>query len=239
MTQSPRRSSSAPSPRAQAAGSTRQTPNGFRRRRIPWYSSGRPIYRLRSQKTQKTQWCESYLEVCHCYWLEWLRSVKAYQTQPVTLAFRMRQRVLTYSPDTLLSTSRDRLVFREVKPQSRLDKNPALVDKLIAVRAACDARGVGFEVVTEAQIQRPPLGILRSIYHYGHVQPPQQSLVRLKSALAGQECLTLSEAYGICASEQLPAWYVLSWMWHGQITWPPLDTLTPDLALTVHANVLD
>lgn len=182
---------------------------------------------------QRTQWCESRLEFDHLYWLESSKEVKGYQTQPVTLAFRVNKRVREYSPDVLIEHTDGSLIFREVKPQSRLDEDTSLVDKLIAFRGTCAARGVGFEVVTEAQIQRPPLGILRSLYHYAHVPPPRESLARFASALDGQESLTLAEAYEHCEALELPAWYVLSWMWQGDLDWPAFDALSPDLPITV------
>ncbi|MGA7305222.1 MAG: TnsA endonuclease N-terminal domain-containing protein [Rhodothermales bacterium] len=206
------------------------THQGYYRRRIPRYSSARSIYRFRSRKNQQSHRCESRLEFEHCLYLEWSPHVECYQTQPPQLAFHHGTRIRRYTPDVLLQTSNRELIYREVKTRRAL-RDEKVIEKLLAFRASCFARGIGFEIVTDDQIRRPPLRILCTLYRYAHLEPKAAQLEGLLSLFEARKAITVAQAFAACDNLQIPRTVVPWAMFHGYLAWPQEDQFHSALPL--------
>ena len=208
------------------------TPTRYRRRRIPWRHPLRSIYRFQSRLNQSTEFCESRLEFSHLFWLEWVGGIQRYCTQPVTLEVRVGRRIRHYSADVLMLLPDGHLVFREIKHSRQLRK-PEVRDFLEAVRAACHARGIGFEIVTEAEIDQTPLGALRILYNYVHDAPPDRIFDAFAEGYEPGAQTTLGDAFQRCQAIGRPKSDVAYWMFFNQIGWCGDDRLHADMPLTL------
>jgi hypothetical protein len=208
------------------------TPTRYRRRRIPWRHPLRSIYRFQSRLNQRTELCESRLEFSHLFWLEWVGGIQRYITQPVTLSVRIGRRIRHYTADVLMLLRDERLVFREVKHSRQLRK-PEVRDLLEAVRAACHDRGIGFEIVTEAEIHQTPLGALRILYNYAHDTPPAGTLEEFIAGYEPGTQTTLGDAFQRCRAIGRPKSDVAYWMFFNHLGWCADDRLHADMPLTL------
>lgn len=109
-----------------------------------------------SRKMGATISFESLLESDGIAVLETDPDVVAYWTQPETMTWREPDgRVRRYTPDVLVQM-RSRREYREIKPATRLRRDPSLAGRRGRIEAECRARGATHVVWTDADIRREP-----------------------------------------------------------------------------------
>ncbi|MBA1147837.1 TnsA endonuclease N-terminal domain-containing protein [Ectothiorhodospiraceae bacterium WFHF3C12] len=210
----------------------------YRTRRIPRYSAAINVYQFQSLKMQRSMACESSLEFDHLFYLERDKTVAQYQVQPVTVSYLHRGRMRSYTPDVLIVREDGSLLLREVKPHKKLE-NCELKEKLLAVRAACLDRGVGFEVVTDEHIRcQPLLATLRTLYRHAGKKDSRATGGTFLCAVGENGSVTLGEAYELCDRLEISRSTPLALMFHGQLQWLHDKPLSKDLKLDVTQEAL-
>jgi len=112
--------------------------------------------------------CESRLELEFYLRLEFDRTVRKYEEQPLVIKGEVDGKKISYTPDCLinyLDGKPDRLV--EVKFQSELDEHDENLEARLSLgRSYAKENGLVFDVVTEAQIRDAALDNYRLIYRF-------------------------------------------------------------------------
>lgn len=231
-------SRNAQTPQSGGDGARQDLGTRYRTRRIPRYSAAINVYQFQSLKMQRSMACESSLEFDHLFYLERDRAVARYQVQPVTVSYLHRGRMRSYTPDVLIVRRDGSLLLREVKPCKKLEKTE-LQEKLLAIRAACLERGVGFEVVTDRHIRcQPLLATLRTLYRHAGAKVTPSTSATFLSAVGEKGSVTLGEAYELCDRLGVTQSTPLHLMFHGQLQWLHDQPLSKDLMLDVTQEAL-
>lgn len=142
-------------------------------RRIHNIRSRKVIGHFLSLKMDQTFMFESTLEKDWLLWLDYLRVVEAFRTQPHTYQYIDHEgRSYPYTPDTeVIVAGRPRPLCHEVKP-SRVARTSKFQLKHRARRAALAAEGVDLKLVTEITIRREPhLTGLKLLRHFAGAKP--------------------------------------------------------------------
>lgn len=179
-----------------------------------------------SRKTPRPVAFESRLERDLLILLEAEPAVVTFDTQPVTIPFRGRERARSYTPDC-------RVVYRaaptelvEVKyaadiaayePKARTD----IEEAHDAARSFCDARSWRFVLRTDRDILGPTLDramALRAFARPPSVAAPLRDVVeRLVSAPEGVSLAELRTAFATPADASLARRWALHLLWRGEL----------------------
>lgn len=79
--------------------------------------------------------------------------IAAFLAQPETFRWRRDGRARRYTPDFLVVLDDGMRIYREVKPLSRLERDPSFGGRLADMVRECAERGAGFEIWTEENIR--------------------------------------------------------------------------------------
>lgn len=74
-----------------------------------------------SIKTDRFQFCESWLEVWRCLMLEFMEDAWSYETQPCSFKVKIGKYFRKYTPDILVALLGGRYRFEEIKPRETID----------------------------------------------------------------------------------------------------------------------
>jgi hypothetical protein len=183
-----------------------------------------------SFKNQCICYCESYLEFCYLFWLEFLPVVARYQVQPAKFHFLWNGALRYYTPDTLIRLDSGKLIADDAK-HSYFANNPKNADLYIFLRAQFNKRGIGFKITTEEKIQRQPaLTNLKSIYQKSLFQlETRESDFVIDRLNARQHAY--AELRGICNSKGINPASVENLMYRQRISWPIDEAIHPDMPL--------
>jgi hypothetical protein len=196
--------------------------NAFDTRVIPKYSRGRNTYRFTSYKNQSICYCESFLEFCYLYWLEFLPHVSRYYVQPAKFYFIFKKKLRYYTPDILIYTTSGELIADDAK-HSFFANNPKNIELYSFIRASFNQRGIGFKITTEDVIQKQPaLNNLMKIYRKSLFALNQREVDFVLNRLQMRDH-TYSELKIICRENEVNPASVENLMYRSAIDWP-IDT---------------
>lgn len=99
---------------------------------------------------------ESLLERDALLLLDFDPDVAHLSVQPETFVWMDANRQRRYTPDIRLETVGGEVIYRQVKPASRLAADPTLGGRLSAIEAECAARGARHEMWLDTDIRRQP-----------------------------------------------------------------------------------
>lgn len=206
----------------------------YETRNIPRYSSHKNIYRFISRKNQAVFRCESYLEFCYLFWLEFLPNILRYQVQPAHFYYLLEGKLRHYTPDVLLYTTALQLIADEVKPTifANSIENIAL---FTLARAMLNERGIGFKVISEDIIhQQPGLDSLKRLYLKSHFTPDERHTDFILNKLHTQD-MELQELRALCKEAGIYRPTIDKMMFDNVIYWPIDSAIQPEMPLMLVA----
>jgi len=127
---------------------------GIRARRVITRSPTRTVGRFPSAKSRRSVHWESQLERDFICLLEFDPAILEYREQPETISLKLDGVIRRYPPDFLVRTAAGYGVY-EVKPGDKV-AHPDIAPVLARAAEHYAARGMGYQVVTEAEIRRRP-----------------------------------------------------------------------------------
>lgn len=161
--------------------------------------------------------CESRLEQEFYLKLEFDRTVRKYEEQPLVIKGEVDGKKISYTPDCLvyyLDGKPNRLV--EIKFQSELDEHDANLEARLSLgRSYAKENGLEFEVVTEVQIRDAALDNYRLIYRF--VKPPNNFKLHkelILKALSQSDDIPLQDLMQILSKDERIQASMKSTLWH-------------------------
>lgn len=126
-----------------------------------------------STKMQKTFHYDSGWEATVFELLDSWHEVIAYEKEPFKIPYIHEGQCHNYLPDLFIAFLDGRKEIWEVKPSSQtaMQKNQ---DKWFAARKACEARGWGFEVITEIMIEKLKKTVKNQHLDYSSEEPEEE-----------------------------------------------------------------
>lgn len=165
--------------------------------------SGKIITRVHGPKACGEVIAESQLEQRACYLFELDPDVVSYESQPLSLEYRLSGKLHRYTPDFLVVYASGVAALLEVKPLA-IANTADFRSFRLAVASAAAKLGYRFEVLTEHDLFGPRIDNAKLLFRY-LIPPASESEMSDFVHLVAEKALTLAEARMKCL----------------QLGWPP------------------